>query len=151
MLLVNDPGPWQYFVKRHDNAGLSVDAVRRKYLAEAMSFHEQMQIAMMQAQNAANPSAGGASQPQGVIGGLASNCIEFVNNTTDGTSSELTITTSGPTNFTLDWGDGTILSDLVDGEYIADHTYADSDQSYNCTLCFEDASLVTELDFEGDD
>ena len=36
---------------------------------------------------------------------------------------------------------------MIDGVLVIGHTYADSDQSYNCTLCFENASLVTELDF----
>jgi hypothetical protein len=84
-------------------------------------------------------------------GGASSNCIEFVNNTTDGTYSEITITTSGPTNYTITWGDGTEVTDVIDGELQIDHSYADSDQSYNCTLCFDDANLVTELDFAGDD
>ena len=151
MIIANDPGPWQFYVKRHDNIGLPMDMVKRKYLAEGLAFHELMQMSMMESQNTGNPSSGGASQEMAIVDVVPSNCIEFVNNTTDGTFSEVIITTSGPTNFTLDWGDGTILSDLVDGEYIADYSYADSDQSYNCTLCFDDISLVTELNFVGDD
>lgn len=151
MIIANDPGPWQFYVKRHDNIGLPMDVVKRKYLAEGLAFHELMQMSMMESQNTANPSSGGASQEMTIVDAVPSNCIEFVNDTTDGTYSEFTITTSGPTNFTIDWGDGTMVSDVVDGSLDVGYTYADSDQSYTCTLCFEDISLVTELDFLGDD
>jgi hypothetical protein len=83
--------------------------------------------------------------------GLPSNCIEFVNNTINGTYSEITITTSGPTNYTITWGDGTEVTDVVDGTITIDHTYADPDTEYTARLCFDDISLVTELDFTGDD
>jgi hypothetical protein len=83
--------------------------------------------------------------------GLPSNCIEFVNNTINGTYSEITITTSGPTNYTITWGDGTEVTDTIDGTITIDHTYADSDTEYTARLCFDDISLVTELDFLGDD
>jgi len=96
-------------------------------------------------------SAGSAAAPIVEEEGLPSNCIAFVNNTINGTYSEISITTSGPTSFTVEWGDGTIFTDVVDGSYTVDYTYVDSDQSYNCTLCFDDISLVTELDFTGDD
>ncbi len=83
--------------------------------------------------------------------GLPSNCIEFVNNTINGTYSEITITTSGPTNYTITWGDGTEFTDDVDGSITIDHDYADSDTEYTARLCFDDISLVTDLDFQGDD
>jgi hypothetical protein len=86
-----------------------------------------------------------------VVSELPSNCIEFVFNTAFGTNSSVTLTTSGPTNFTIDWGDGTIFSDIVDGSYGLNHTYADPNQSYSCRLCFDNITLVTELDFPGND
>jgi hypothetical protein len=82
---------------------------------------------------------------------LPSGCIEFVNNTKNGNFSEIGITTSGPTNYTITWGDGTEDTDTVDGSITIDHDYADSDMEYTARLCFDDISLVTELDFTGDD
>jgi hypothetical protein len=82
---------------------------------------------------------------------VPSGCIEFVNNTTDGTFSRVTVTTSGPTNYTITWGDGTEVTDVIDGELDIEHEYADSDTEYTVRLCFDDVSLVTELDFLGQD
>lgn len=83
--------------------------------------------------------------------GLPSGCIEFVNNTNNGTYSEITITSSGPTSFSITWGDGETNTNDVDGTITIDHTYADSNTEYTARLCFDDISLVTELDFLGDD
>jgi hypothetical protein len=82
---------------------------------------------------------------------LPSNCIEFINNTINGTYSQIDITTSGPTSFTITWGDGNEFTGDVDGNITIDHDYADSDTEYTARLCFDDISLVTELDFQGDD
>jgi len=118
-----------------------------EYLAIAESMNARMAAQAIQAGGAA---ASGSVVPV-VSGNLPSNCIEFVNNTTDGTYSEITITTSGPTNYTITWGDGTEVTDVIDGELQIDHTYEDSDTEYTASLCFDDASLVTELDFSQND
>ena len=151
MYLSKDPGSWQQYVKRADNIGVPLNELAKKYAMESNLYAQQMimESQMLQQQQTALATASGGSAP--ITVSTLSNCIEFVNNTTTGTYSEFTITTSGPTNFTINWGDGTIFTDLVDGSYTVDYTYADSDQSYNCTLCFDDISLVTELDFLGDD
>lgn len=111
-------------------------------LQEELSRAEAIAVA------AAASSGGGIIQQQE---GLPSGCIEFVNNTHNGTYSEITIQTSGPTSFTITWGDGTEDTDDVDGSITIDHDYADSDTEYTARLCFDDISLVTELDFLGDD
>ena len=80
--------------------------------------------------------------------GLPSGCIEFIYNTTDGTYAEFEVTTSGPTNYTITWGDGTEVTDVIDGGITIEHEYADSDTEYTVRLCFDDISLVTELDFD---
>jgi hypothetical protein len=81
----------------------------------------------------------------------SSNCIEFVLNTTLGTNSLINFTTLGSVEYTLDWGDGTINSGTADGESINEHEYADADQSYTCLLCFDNAGLVSTLEFVGND
>jgi protein involved in ribonucleotide reduction len=98
---------------------------------------------------ASNGGGGGVIQQE--EGDLPSGCIEFVNNTKNGTFSEINITTSGPTSFTITWGDGTEDTDDVNGSITIDHDYADENAEYTARLCFGDISLVTELDFTGDD
>jgi hypothetical protein len=93
-------------------------------------------------------SAGSAAAPIVEQSDLPSGCIEFIYNTTSGTSAEFEVTTSGPTNYTITWGDGTEVTDMIDGGVTIEHEYADSDTEYTVRLCFDDISLVTELDFE---
>jgi hypothetical protein len=116
-------------------------------------IHEVFLTQQLYNQEVVVPSSAGSATAQIVEEDpLPSNCIQFVNNTTDGTYSEITITTSGPTNYTITWGDGTEVTDTIDGELQIDHEYADSDTEYTARLCFNDASLVTQLDFsQGDD
>ena len=114
----------------------------------------QERVAMSQAEAmavAASNGGGGGYIQQEEQSDLPSGCIEFVNNTKNGNFSEINITTSGPTSFTITWGDGTEDTDTVDGSITIDHDYADSDMEYTARLCFDDISLVTELDFTGDD
>jgi hypothetical protein len=80
--------------------------------------------------------------------GLPSGCIEFKYNTTGGTNAQFSVTTSALTNYTITWGDGTEVTDVIDGGVTIEHEYADSDTEYTVRLCFDDASLVTELNLE---
>ncbi len=84
---------------------------------------------------------------------LPSSCIQFVNNTTDGTECRFWINSSAPTNYTITWGDGETETGEVDGvnQLEINHTYADSDTEYTVRLCFDDISVVTRLEFNGDD
>ncbi len=98
---------------------------------------------------AAASSGGGGIIQQG----LPSGCIEFVNNTTDGTGCTFWIESSAPTNYTITWGDGETTTGEVDGatRLQVDHTYADLNTEYTVRLCFNDISLITYLEFNGDD
>ena len=80
--------------------------------------------------------------------GLPSGCIEFIFQTTDGTDALFNVTTSALTNYTITWGDGTEDTGVIDGNGEFEHFYADSDTEYTVRLCFDDISLVTELDLE---
>jgi hypothetical protein len=152
MFLVNHPGPWQSFLNRPDNKGLSLMEVKNKYMQEQLLFENYMSFQHQQQLMMSNISTGGGPLPTTTTTPepLPSSCIQFVNNTSLGTNSLIDFATSGPTNFTINWGDGTIFSDAIDGSYNISHTYPELDQSYTCTLCFDDISLVTELDFQGD-
>ena len=105
----------------------------------AMTQVEAMAVA------ASNGGGGGYIQQEE---GLPSGCIEFIYNTTGGTNADFNVTTSGPTNYTITWGDGTDDAGEIDGVLNINHEYADSDTEYTVRLCFDDISLVTELDFE---
>jgi len=83
---------------------------------------------------------------------LPSNCIEFVVDTTDTTYFEFNFNTTGPINFTIEWGDGTTHPDSgAGGFYSENHTYPQLGQQYTARICFDDANAVTELNFIGND
>jgi hypothetical protein len=77
---------------------------------------------------------------------LPSNCIEFVVDTTEGTFFGFSFTTTGPINFTVDWGDGTTHPDSgAGGFYSESHTYPQSNQQYVVRICFDDINSVIEF------
>jgi hypothetical protein len=109
-------------------------------------------------------SAGSAAAPIVEESDLPSGCIECVFNTSDDTNCVLWIETSEPTNYTITWGDGETTTGVtaIDGdggvgtgdgnnELRIEHSYADADTEYTASLCFDDASLVTRLEFNGFD
>jgi len=139
------------YLTRYNGLNLTEEQLEQQWKAR-MEEEEYLAIAeSMSARMAAQAIQAGGSAASGSVS-VSSGCIQFVNNTTDGTYSEITITTSGPTNYTVTWGDETEVTDVIDGVLVIGHTYADSDTEYTASLCFDNASLVTELDFsEGDD
>ncbi len=140
MFVVKNPGTWQQYLRA--NPTLPIMEAKRRYLIEQQAYNRTT--------GTGRPKSGG-DPISVVVSELPSNCIEFVNNTTLGTYSEVQFITSGPTDFTLNWGDGTIVSEFADGTVTVNHTYSDADSEYTCRLCFEDITLVTELDFLGND
>lgn len=83
---------------------------------------------------------------------LPSNCLEFVVDTTDGTSFIFSFNTTGPINFTIDWGDGTIHPDVGGGGFYEEtHTYPEIGQQYTARICFDSPESVLELNFYGND
>jgi hypothetical protein len=107
-----------------------------------------MQEQMTRAEAIANEAISHGGGYHVVTEGLPSGCIEFKYNTTGGTNAQFSVTTSALTNYTITWGDGTEVTDVIDGGITIEHEYADSDTEYTVRLCFDDISLVTELDFE---
>ena len=79
---------------------------------------------------------------------LASNCIEFVVDTTDGTGFTFSFNTTGPINFTIEWGDGTTHPDVGGGGFYEEtHTYPEIGQQYTARICFDSPESVLELNF----
>ena len=80
--------------------------------------------------------------------------IQFTANTEFDTYFALAFYTSAATGYTLDWGDGTVITvttDMADpGGAEIDHTYEEQG-IYNCRLTFDDPSVVTQLEFPGYD
>ena len=83
---------------------------------------------------------------------LPSNCIEFVVNTTGSTSFIFSFTTTGPINFTIDWGDGTTHPDSGGGGFYEEtHTYPQVNREYTVRVCFDNIASVTHINFPGFD
>jgi hypothetical protein len=40
-IVVNDPGPWQYYHHKSDNQGLNINQLKQKFLTEQMLFEQQ--------------------------------------------------------------------------------------------------------------
>jgi hypothetical protein len=152
-------------VPQHD-----IERQYRIYLNEIaeqrIAIHLMQEAARSQAEAmaVAASNGGGGRIIQQEQSDLPSGCIEFVNNTSDGTNSRFWIETSAPTNYTITWGDGETTTGettvgvgggvgIGDGEdkLEIDYTYADSDTEYTVRICFDDISLVTYLEFNGDD
>lgn len=82
---------------------------------------------------------------------LPSNCIEFVVDTTEGTFFYFSFNTTGPINFTIDWGDGTTHPDSGGGGfYSEEHEYPEVGRQYTVRVCFDDPNSVTEINFSND-
>jgi len=73
----NPPGPWQFYVNRADNKGLSIAEIKSKYLMEQFLFEQQMNFLMQQqllmSQQA---SGGGLVSPSSTIDPSENNYVE---------------------------------------------------------------------------
>jgi hypothetical protein len=145
---------WHQFSTLPGMNKLPQHEVERQYRIYLNEIAEQriaihlMQEQMNRAEAIANEAISHGGGYHVVTEGLPSGCIEFIYNTTDGTYAEFDVTTSGPTNYTIMWGDGAEDTGEIDGGVNINHDYADSDTEYNVRMCFDNVSLVTELDFE---
>jgi len=153
MYASNPPGNWQHFTKRQDNVGLSLMEVRSKYLKEQLMYEEFISHTIQQQRlQAQQHSAGGKQKAPAYT--RTSNGIEFTVNTAFGTYFAFAFGTSATTGYVLDWGNGTVITVPAEEAYSGgaeiDYTYPEPG-IYNCRLTFDDVSVVTSLDFPGDD
>ena len=72
MNYVNHPGPWQSYLLRSDNVGLSLMEVRDKYLQEQLLFENYMSFVQQQLLMS-NTSGGGGPDNQYVEDGYIEN------------------------------------------------------------------------------
>jgi hypothetical protein len=152
MFTVKNPGTWQQYLRA--NPTLPIMEAKRRFLIEQQNYNK--------VTGKGRPKSGGDPVP--TTSTLPSGCIEFVNNTSDGTECLFWIETSAPTNYTITWGDGETTTGettvgtgggvgIGDGEdkLSISHGYADFNTEYTVRLCFDNISLVTYLEFNGDD
>ena len=139
---------WRQFSSLPHIASLPLNRQIAEYDAYNQQIIAEQLFRQQQYNNANDVSAVGSGGRRQQQEGLPSGCIEFIYNTTSGTSAEFDVTTSALTNYTITWGDGTEVTDVIDGGITIEHEYADSDTEYTVRLCFDDISLVTELNFE---
>lgn len=145
---------WQQFTSLPHISKLSLQEQIRQYnIYSDQILQESILIQQMLSPNVPSVSGGGSSVVTVVEQeGLPSNCIEFVVDTTDDTYFEFEITVSADTTYTVTWGDGnTGNGSLTTGATSIDHTYDNSSEQYTVRFCFGDISLVTGLEFFGND
>jgi len=152
---------WQQFSSLPNISKLPLHEQERHYriylndvtMQRFAMIQEQIARAEVEALAQASANGGGGHIQQQEEGDLPSGCIQFVNNTTDGNDCRFWINTSAPTNYTITWGDGETTTGEVNGEDQVEinHNYADADTEYTVRLCFDDISVVTYLEFNGDD
>jgi len=92
--IVNDPGPWQSYIKRTDNLGLPLMEVKQKYLQEQALFEAEQRRQYNEYMRMIHDSRGGFGGPgiafggQGldgpIIGATVTALAEGVSTTTDG-------------------------------------------------------------------
>ena len=85
---INDPGPWQWFIKRMDNVGLPLMEQRRKYMHEQLLFEDYMST-INTVSTAAAGAAGGPAPSTGGGGGGGGNPNFPLDNTSIVTARDL--------------------------------------------------------------
>lgn len=97
MNLIHDPGPWQFYLQKHQNSGVPLLEIKRMYLAEQAVFYQQA----MQLQSAMETAQGnGGGQPIGVITASTTTTTTEAPTTTTTTSTTTTTTTLTTTTST---------------------------------------------------
>lgn len=74
MFISNNPGPWQYYVNRQDNVGLSIMEVKDKYMREQLLFEQQMNFTHQQQMLSSMAASGGG--PSQTIDPSENNYVE---------------------------------------------------------------------------
>ena len=144
---------WQQFASLPNISKLPLSEQMRQYnIYTEQILQESILIQQMLSPKIPSVSGGGSVVTIVQQEGLPSNCIEFVVDTTDDTDFDFEITVSADTTYTVTWGDGnTGNGSLTTGGTSIDHTYDNSSEQYTVRFCFGDISLVTGLEFYGND
>jgi hypothetical protein len=164
--MIIDGLSWQQFSSLPHISRLPLSEQAREYDIYNQTLIQEVLAQQYYNQQVVVPNTAGGGIDEVIVeeGDLPSGCIEFVNNTSDGTECQFWIETSAPTNYTITWGDGETTTGVTsaDGDGgVGDgdgsnklevvYDYANSDTDYTARICFDDISLVTYLEFNGDD
>lgn len=152
MLIAEHPGHWLNFVNRADNRGLTTEQQRVKYLKEQLLF-EQFMSSQIQQRLMQQQALSGGAPAKPVIEPIPAGCIQFVVNTTEGTYFEFSAASNtNDFTYTVTWGDGeTGEGSSGEGSALISHTYPDGVADYTVRVCFDDASVIHDINFPGFD
>ena len=75
MLISNPLIPWQHYVNRQDNVGLSVMEVKNKYMQEQLLFEQQMNFMYHQQRLMSQHPSGGGRSSSTIPSGSGDNTI----------------------------------------------------------------------------
>jgi hypothetical protein len=133
------------FINRFNHSQISQAELERKWRLYQEQLEYDQMLEAIQVNNQSQSTSTGAGGG-GAIDSLPGNCIQLVVDTTEGTNFYFNFNTTGPINFTIDWGDGTTHDDSGYGGFYEEfHEFPESDQQYTVRICFDDASIVTEF------
>jgi hypothetical protein len=76
MLIINDPGPWQYYVNRPDNVGLPLMEIKDKYMREQLLFEQYQYNQYINYQNWISSQGGGMLPTTGSIDNTINSYVE---------------------------------------------------------------------------
>lgn len=150
---------WQQWANLPQMSKLPLHEVERQYRIYINEVTEQ-RVAFMMMQEAVSQqeamavatSNGGGSliqQEEEIPAG----CIQFVVNTIEGTYFEVSFrSNTNDFTYTVNWGDGeTGEGSSGEGYVLLDHTYPDGVADYTVRVCFDDASIIHDINFPGFD
>jgi hypothetical protein len=136
MLLLPDMMSWQHFVQLPQIRKLSLHEQTQRYNYYLME--QQALIAQVMAQQTVG--SGGNK--------LNTNCIEFVVDTSVGTTQfSVLITSTSTTTIDVNWGDETTSQLTISGETEVTHEYPEENIEYVVSMCFSNPLNISSLDF----
>ena len=117
-------------------------AIRRQ-LEERLLFEQAVRISQARNRAGNTPGVAGGGGSGAIIN---TNILEITVDSTESPSAYWGVTSSEPTTFTVDWGDGNIEEYTANGTEFFGHTYATGD-IWNVVITFTNPELITELEF----
>ena len=119
-------------------------AIRKQI--EEQALYEQA-VRATRARSRSGNTPGAAAGGGGYTGvSVAVNILTLTVDSTESMAAYWCVTSSAPTTFTVDWGDGVIEEYTASTSICFGHTYATGD-IWNVVITFANPELITELEF----
>ena len=131
------------FINKHQHLKIAQAELDRKYqahLREQEEMQKMWEAAQVLATTAPQATVGGGG------GGGSTAILEMTVDSTEYLSTYWCVTSSAPTTFTVDWGDGDIDEYNANGEECIEHEYEEIG-IWNVVITFANSELITELEF----